>query len=88
MSSSYRLIYKKPAAKEIQKIPAQIRKRLKVKLEWWINQADPLHFADHLTDPRDAQYRYRIGVYRVLFDVKDKDIVILHIQHRKDVYRR
>lgn len=85
--STYRLVYKKPAAKEIQKIPEQIRKRLKVKLEWWVDQPDPLHFADHLTDPRDAQYRYRIGVYRVLFDVEGKNIVILHIQHRKDVYR-
>jgi len=85
--SAYQLLYKKPAAKEIQKLPHQIQKRLKLKLEWFIHQADPLQFAEPLTKPADAQYRFRVGNYRVLFDIKDHNIVILHTQHRRDVYR-
>lgn len=77
----HQLLYKKPAAKEIQKLPKQIQKRLKVKLEWFISQPNPL------TKPADAQYRFRVGTYRILFDVEERAIVILHVQHRREVYR-
>ncbi|MBI4548151.1 MAG: type II toxin-antitoxin system RelE/ParE family toxin [Ignavibacteriae bacterium] len=86
--SGYKLLYKKPVAKEIQRLPKQIQKRLKLKLEWFISQTDPLQFAEPLTKPADAQYRFRVGNYRILFDVESQNIVILHIQHRKDVYRK
>jgi mRNA interferase RelE/StbE len=86
--TKYQLLYKKPAAKDIQKLPKQIQKRLKVKLEWFITQNNPLEFAKALTKPSDAQYRFRVGTYRVLFDVEGSDIIILHVQHRKEVYRK
>ncbi len=83
----YQLLYKKPAAKEIQKLPVQIQQRLKLKLEWFIDQANPLEFAEPLTKPADAQYRFRVGTYRILFDIEDRAMVILHVQDRRDVYR-
>ena len=86
--STYALLYKKPAAKEIQKLPKQIRSRLKRKLEWFVAQENPLQFADYLTKPADAQYRFRVGNYRILFDVEEHAIVVLHVQYRRDVYRR
>jgi mRNA interferase RelE/StbE len=85
--ATYVLLYKKPAIKAIRKLPPQIQKRLKLKLEWFIVQPDPIVFAEPLTKPADAQYRFRIGTYRVLFDVEENNIVVLLIQHRKDVYR-
>jgi mRNA interferase RelE/StbE len=85
---AYQLVYKKPAVKEIQKLPEQIKKRLKAKLEWFANQSDPREFSKPLTKPADAQYRFRIGNYRVLFDIEDEKIVVLYIQHRREVYRR
>lgn len=85
---TYRLLYKKPAAKEIQKLPKAIKKRLKNKLEWFIGQQNPLKLAEPLTKPSDAQYRYRVGNYRILFDIEGENIVIIHVQHRREVYRR
>ncbi len=86
--AGYKLVYKKPAVKFIDKLPPHIKKRIKAKLEWLIGQKEPLDFAEHLTKPADAQYRYRVGFYRILFDVEGNNIVILLIQHRSDVYRR
>lgn len=83
----YVLVYKKPAAKDIQKLPIQVRKRLKLKLEWFIAEYDPISFAKSLIKPSDAQYSFRVGAYRVLFDVERDKIVILQIQHRRDVYK-
>lgn len=83
-----RLVYKRPAVKEIRKLSPQIQKRLKAKLEWFADKAYPLNFAESLTKPADAQYRFRVGSYRILFDVEDQDLVILYVQHRKQVYRK
>lgn len=85
---AYRLLYKRPAVKEIQKLPVQVRKRLKQKLEWFSSQDDPREFSKPLTKPADAQYRFRVGSYRILFDIEGQTIVILYIQHRREVYRR
>lgn len=84
----YKLLYKKQAVKDIQQLPPQIKKRLQAKLEWFVGQDNPLQFGEPLTKPADAQYRFRVGDYRILFDVEGKNIVILHIQHRREVYKR
>lgn len=84
----YRVIYKKPAVKDIQKLTPVVKKRIKEKLEFFYKQKDPLEFAQALTKPADAQYRFRIGNYRILFDLDDETIVILRVQHRSEVYRR
>lgn len=85
---AWRLRYKKPAAREIRKLSPPIRKRLGAKLKFFEDQRDPLEFAERLTKPADAQYRFRVGNYRVLFDVEGHDIVVLHVQHRREVYRK
>jgi mRNA interferase RelE/StbE len=85
---AYQLLYKKPAVREIQKLPLAIKKRLKIKLEWFASQPDPRKFSKPLTKPTDAQYRFRIGDYRILFDIEDQKIIVLHLQHHREVYRR
>ena len=82
------IVGRKPAVKSIQKLTPQIKKRLKIKLEFFINQDDPLIYAKALTKPADAQYRFRVGNYRVLFDVEGDKIIVLLVQHRRDVYKK
>ena len=86
--AKYKLLYKKSAVKDIQSLSSPIRKRLGGKLEFFIDQENPLDFAEPLTKPADAQYRYRVGDYRIPFDVEDHSIVVLRVQHRREVYRR
>jgi mRNA interferase RelE/StbE len=84
----FRLVYKRQAFEDIQGLTPQVQRRLKKKLDFFIAQEDPLQFAQPLTKPADAQYRFRVGDFRVLFDVDGSDIIVLHVQHRRDVYRR
>ncbi len=86
--AGYTLVYTKTAVKSIDKLSPAVRKRLGVKLEFFMSQPNPLAFAKALTKPADAQYRWRIGDYRVLFDVKDQKVIILLVQHRRQVYER
>lgn len=49
---------------------------------------DPLKNAEPVKNPNLPKYRFRIGDYRVLFDIdtKNKIIFILKIAHRKEIY--
>lgn len=79
--------FKKKAVKEIDKLPSKIRKRILEKLKFYSLQKNPLKFAEKLKDRRFGEYRYRVGDYRILFDVEAKKIIILKIGHRKDIYK-
>ena len=43
--------------------------------------------ADFLNDSRIGSYRFRIGNYRVIFDIKEDQIIILRVGHRGRIYR-
>jgi mRNA interferase RelE/StbE len=82
---TYKLLYTKIAAKDIQKLDTVAKKRLKNKLE--IYAKNPLFYAKKLTDFSLGTYRWRIGNYRIIFDIDAKNIVILRIRHRREIYR-
>lgn len=81
----YTLLYTKTAARDIQKLDNVTKKRLKKKLEEYAK--DPLNYAKKLADPKLGTYRWRIGNYRVVFDVERENIVILRVGHRREIYR-
>ena len=81
----YKLLYTKTAAKDIQKLDRVVKKRLKSKLETYIK--DPLLYAKKLTDFSLGTYRWRIGNYRITFDINMDTIVILRVRHRREIYR-
>jgi len=47
---------------------------------------DPLKFAERLTDYLEGSFRFRIGDYRVAFDVVKGDIYVLKIKKRDKAY--
>ena len=55
-------------------------------MRFYIEQGQPLKFAKRLTDYREGEFRFRIGYYRVVFDVKDNTIYIIKIDKRDQAY--
>ncbi|MFH1826858.1 MAG: type II toxin-antitoxin system RelE/ParE family toxin [bacterium] len=82
----YKLVYTKTAVNDLAKIDIVAKKRIKKKIEE--HSTSPFNHAKKLTHPRLGDYRWRIGNYRIVFDVKGKDIVILRIGHRREIYRK
>lgn len=82
-----RLVFKESADRSFHKIDFSIRQRILLKLKFYIAQENPLQFAEPLKNPRFGSWRFRIGDYRVLFDLEDDVIVVLKVGHRKDIYR-
>lgn len=83
----YTYVITKQAAKDIEKLSPAIKKRIKAKLQYFITQKDPLHSAKLLTDSKLGTYRWRVGDYRIIFDIDCENIVLLRIRHRRDVYK-
>jgi mRNA interferase RelE/StbE len=79
--------YTHSAISDLNVLPKELQKRIAKKMRFYSTLDEPLKFAEHLTDFRDAEFRFRIGEYRILFDVIDNSIFILKIKHRKDIYK-
>lgn len=75
------------ALRDLKKLPKDIQKRIIKKLDFYIFSMQPLSFAEHLIDYKIGQYRFRIGDYRVIFDLEGESLVVLTLGHRKDIYR-
>ncbi|MFH0863499.1 MAG: type II toxin-antitoxin system RelE/ParE family toxin [Candidatus Gottesmanbacteria bacterium] len=82
---SFHLVFTKNAFNDIQKLDRVAQKRLAVKLQHF--QEKPIFYAKKLTSPILGQYRWRVGNYRIIFDLHGKDIIILKVGHRKEIYR-
>ena len=73
--------------KEFSKLPKGVQLQIKYKLEFFMSSPRPLDFAERLTDFELGAYRFRIGDYRVSFDVEKDVAKILKVGHRKDMYK-
>lgn len=83
---NYNLIYTHKAEKDIKKLDPSTKNHIGkniLKL-----QNNPVEHSEKLTDPKIGTYRFRIGDYRVIFDIDGNNVVILRVGHRKEIYRR
>lgn len=83
-------LFKPSALRSLKKFPKQIQKRLIAKIDFYANSDNPLKYAETLKDKTLGEFRFRIGDYRIIFDVdnKNRSLIILLIGHRKDIYRK
>jgi mRNA interferase RelE/StbE len=71
----YELTYTHRAVRDIQALDVRTKQRIGKALQRYAE--DPLRYAEKLTDPRLGTYRFRIGSYRVIFDLEGNKIVVL-----------
>jgi len=83
---AYKVHFKKSVGKEIKKLNPKEKKRIVDKIEVVLSQ-NPRRFP--LLSGRFAGLRkFRIGSYRVVFSILDNEVWVLHVKHRKDIYRK
>ena len=79
--------FSRSAFNQFRKLERDVQKRIDKKLCFYLSQENPLHFADSLKDNRFGDWRFRIGDYRIFFDVEKDKLIILKVGHRKQVYK-
>ena len=81
----YTLVYTRTASRDIQKLDTVVKKRIKKKIEEY--SQDPILHAKKLVNSAIGTYRWRIGNYRLVFDMDENKIVVLRVGHRREIYR-
>jgi len=83
----FNIIYAKSVLKDLRKINTHNLSQIKESIEELDNFPN-ISKIKRLKNHPVADYRLRVGNYRVLFDVnwEQKEIYILKIAHRQDVY--
>jgi mRNA interferase RelE/StbE len=87
----YILRYTEHAVDDLKILDKKFAQRIVTKLDWFVVQENPMKFSKKLQDFTYGSYRFRIGDYRVLFDLEESTgkiiiLMILRVKHRKDVY--
>jgi mRNA interferase RelE/StbE len=82
----YELVYTARAVRDIENLDENVKQRIGKTIIRY--KENPLEYAEKLTDSTLGTYRFRIGDYRVIFDIEGRDVIILRIGHRKEIYRR
>ncbi|RLA07817.1 MAG: type II toxin-antitoxin system RelE/ParE family toxin [Gammaproteobacteria bacterium] len=81
---NYNITIKPRAIKDGKKIPKKILDNIVKKIKMMKN--DLKGDVKHLTN-FSPEYRLRAGSYRVLFEIKESDIIVYRIKHRKNAYK-
>lgn len=81
-----KIFYTDKAAEQLEKLPHAVQTRIVEKMRFYAAQENPLKFAQHLTDYREGDFRFRIGDYRLIFDAHRDTAYILNIKKRDKSY--
>ena len=87
---SYSVRYTKKAIQSLKKLDCSVLILIKSWIEKnLVDTDDPRRHGKGLASNRSGQWRYRVGNYRILAEIEDKELIILAIEvgHRNSVYK-
>ena len=87
MEVSFEIKYHSAVSKDIKKINSPDKIRIKKAIENKLVQ-NPEKYAEHLRGELKNYWKLRVGDYRVVFKVGSKELLVLAIAHRKEIYKR
>jgi mRNA interferase RelE/StbE len=85
--ANYRITFKKSVAKDLKALPKSDIAKIISKIDTLAG--DPRQHGSVKLSGSEL-YRIRQGLYRVVYDIRDKELTVLVIKvgHRSDVYKR
>jgi mRNA interferase RelE/StbE len=76
------------AIRDLRKLDPSIARRIAQRINWLAENLDNIQ-RERLTGDLAVFYKFRIGAYRVLYEViEDESVIVIHqIGHRREIYR-
>jgi mRNA interferase RelE/StbE len=83
----YAVFFRPSADRALRKLPKEIQRRIVIAVNDL--QDDPRPSSTIKMQGADDLWRIRVGDYRLVYTIKDRDllVLVLRIGHRRDVYR-
>jgi len=84
---AYKILFKKSAKKELQKLDQNVYVKLRAAIDKLAQSPRPPQSKKLVGST--TLWRLRVGVYRVIYDIQDKKLVVLIIKvgHRSRIYK-
>lgn len=84
----YEVIWHQKVLRDLEVIDKKDAARIVEKVKTYLVQ-DPAGLGTPLKGIFKGLFRYRYGMYRVIYavDMAEKKIIVLHVKHRKEAYR-
>ncbi|OIO78997.1 MAG: type II toxin-antitoxin system RelE/ParE family toxin [Candidatus Omnitrophica bacterium CG12_big_fil_rev_8_21_14_0_65_43_15] len=85
---AYQLFYHSDVAKhDLPGIPANIKETIRRAIEQRLIE-EPILLGEPLRHSLKGHRKLRVGDYRIIYRISGRNIIILKIGHRKDVYAK
>ncbi|TSA27957.1 MAG: type II toxin-antitoxin system RelE/ParE family toxin [Ignavibacteriales bacterium] len=81
----FKVLFTDRAKKDLFQLQSDTAKQIKQRLKYF--SENPLNYAKKLEETTLGTFRFRVGDYRIIFDLVEDKIIILRIGHRKDIYK-
>jgi len=81
----YRPVYHHEIPNDVTDMPANIKERIRRAIETRL-LIDPVNYGLPLRQSLQGYRKLRVGNYRVIYRIENKNVIILKIGHHKDVY--
>lgn len=85
---AYKVLFSDGVDKEFRGLDRVMQKRI-AKLIERIQASDNPRFSGKALQGNDRQWRYRVGDYRLVCEIRDKELIVycIKVGHRRDVYK-
>lgn len=89
LNNQWSLIFDQTADRQFSKLEKSVQIRILHFFERVIKSQNPKETALQMTGNRKSFYRYRIGDYRVICRIEERELVIVAVKigHRKEIYQ-
>lgn len=81
---NFEILITKKAVSDIKKLDSVVKKRIAKKLVLLKNY--PIKLSKKLINSKLGDFRYRVGDYRIIFEINKNKILILKVGHRREIY--
>ena len=83
----YIICYHPEIPNDLKHIPSNIKIRIKQSIQQRL-MLDPIKYGDYLRRSLKGYRKIRVEDYRIIYKVSKKEVLVLKIGHRKDVYKK
>ena len=89
MIAMYRIRILDAATRELARLDKPIGRRIVKRINWLAANWDNLKL-EALTGDLSGLYKFRVGDYRILYEIlEDEQVIVIHqIGHRREIYRK
>jgi mRNA interferase RelE/StbE len=82
---NYTIRWDEQSLEDLEALDYKTAEKIVLKVESYLIH-NPKGLGKPLSHEYSGLYRYRFGDYRVIYEIKSEEVIIVKVGHRKDVY--